>query len=163
MSSSNPKDRIGATKVPLSLIPLSAQIPAALAHFDGALKYGFWNWRKETVAASIYLDAAIRHILKWQQGQDHDTDSGIHHLGHALACLNIILDAQAYGNLVDDRPPADQSAEALDKAREDVLRILKLRGKEVPNTPTINVKSDIGDFLNAKVSVQSQPFDFELL
>lgn len=140
LQSTNSKDRIGATKVPLSLIPLSAQIHAALAHFDGAQKYQAWNWRKETVAASIYVDAALRHIQKWFQGEEKDRDSGIHHLGHALACLNIILDAQAYGNLVDDRPPADGSPVELDAAREEVLRLIKLRGKDVPSTPPITEK-----------------------
>ena len=31
-------------------------------------------------------------------------DSGVHHLGHAKACLSIVLDAQAYDCLCDDRP-----------------------------------------------------------
>ena len=135
--STNPKDRIGCTKVPLSMIPLSAQIQAALAHFDGSLKYGVYNWRRETVAASIYVDAALRHINKWFHGEECDADSGIHHLGHALACLNIVIDAQSYGNLVDDRPPADCSPADIDAARNDVLRLIKLRGKEVPSTPPI--------------------------
>src|SRR5690606_19374294 len=80
VASSNPKDRIGLTKVPLHYIPLSAQINQALAHLDGALKYGQFNWRTETVAATIYLDAALRHILKFTHGEDCDADSGVHHL-----------------------------------------------------------------------------------
>lgn len=135
--SSNPKDRIGCTKVPLSLIPLSAQIHAALAHFDGSCKYGHYNWRHESVAASIYIDAALRHIHKWYHGESYDADSGIHHLGHALACLNIILDAASCGKLVDDRPKADDSPAMLDTFRSEVIRLLERHGKKIPSTPPI--------------------------
>lgn len=138
VASSNPKDRIGLTKVPLHYIPLSAQINQALAHLDGALKYGPFNWRQESVAATIYLDAALRHILKFTHGENHDADSGVHHLGHAVACLNIIMDAMHFGNLIDDRPPADGSPATLDGSREEVIRLLNLRGKDVPSTPPIN-------------------------
>ena len=137
-TTSNPKDRIGTTKVPLHLIPLSAQIHAALAHFDGACKYGRYNWRQETVAAMIYVDACLRHIHKWVHGEIMDAESGVHHLGHAIACLNIILDAATYGNLIDDRPPADRSPSLLDTARAEVVRLLARHGFDIPSTPPIN-------------------------
>lgn len=102
----NPKDAIGATKLPLHLVPSTATAVASLAHLDGALKYGAWNWRIAGVRASIYMSAAQRHLARWFHGETHDPDSGIHHLGHALACINILLDAEASGKLNDDRPPA---------------------------------------------------------
>ena len=101
---SNPKDAIGVTKLPLSLVPPTAIAVACLAHLDGALKYGKWNWRKAGVRASVYLDALRRHISKWEDGDEEDPD-GVLHLGHALACINILVDAQACGKLIDDRPP----------------------------------------------------------
>jgi hypothetical protein len=101
----NPKDRVGTTKVPLSLVPSTALTVQVLAHADGALKYGAWNWRYAGVRASIYSDAAVRHIFAWLHGEEVDPDSGVHHLSHAIACLNILVDAQAVGKLVDDRPP----------------------------------------------------------
>jgi hypothetical protein len=101
---SNPKDGIGVTKLPLSLFPPTAVALGSLAFLDGALKYGKWNWRKCGVRASVYLDAARRHLAKWEDGDEIDPD-GVHHLGHALACLAIIVDAQATGMLNDDRPP----------------------------------------------------------
>jgi hypothetical protein len=134
----NPKDRIGTTKVPLHLIPLSAQIPTCLALFTGEKKYERWNWRHEQVAASIYIDAALRHIQKWVHGQENDKETGIHHLGHAIAGLMILLDSQSYGNLIDDRPPSDNSAELLDDAQKDVIRLTELYGEKVPNTPPIS-------------------------
>lgn len=99
----NPKDKICVFKMPLTLWPLIATIHGCLALLDGMLKYGRRNWRAAGVQAMVYVDAALRHILKWAYGEKIDPDSGVHHLGHALACLAILLDAEADGTLVDDR------------------------------------------------------------
>lgn len=127
--STNPKDRIGVTKVPLDLVPLSSQVVQALAHLDGACKYGPYNWRDESVAATVYVAACKRHVDKWLNGRDTDADSGVHELGHAIACLNIIVDAQVSGNLIDNRPKANPSPEMLDAAAGDVKAILRKYGK----------------------------------
>lgn len=100
----NPKDILGVAKVSISKIPASALIHEANAMADGARKYGPFNWRKNKVIASIYVDAALRHISSWFDGEELAEDSGVHHLGHARACLAIIIDAMETGNLVDDRP-----------------------------------------------------------
>lgn len=99
----NPKDAIGCDKVPLGLVPATAVAHQAMAHLDGALKYGAHNWRSAGVRASIYIDACKRHLDAWYNGEE-SADSGVHHLAHAAACLNIILDAQECGKLNDDRP-----------------------------------------------------------
>lgn len=70
----------------------------------GAEKYGPYNWRGNAVVASIYVDAASRHLLSWFEGSETAADSDVHHLGHMIACGAILLDAQETGNLVDDRP-----------------------------------------------------------
>lgn len=70
---------------------------------EGALKYGRTNWRESGVRASIYVDACKRHLDAWFEGEDCAPDSGSPHLANALACLAIIVDAQAAGKLVDDR------------------------------------------------------------
>lgn len=74
-----------------------------LGLMDGALKYGRANWRVSGVRASIYFDAASRHLNAWFEGEGQDPDSGLPHLSHALACLAILVDAEAAGMLVDDR------------------------------------------------------------
>lgn len=104
--STNPKDAIGRAKVDLSLIPAPALLHEAAAFMDGAAKYGPYNWRDNKVAAMVYIAACMRHINQWVSGEAAAGDSLVHHLGHARACLGIILDAQAAGKLVDDRPPA---------------------------------------------------------
>lgn len=99
----NPKDAIGSDKMPLHLWPETASILGCLGLLDGALKYGRANWREAGVRASIYYDALRRHLSKWFEGQDIDTDSGLPHYAHMLACLAILVDAQAHGKFIDDR------------------------------------------------------------
>lgn len=103
-TSVNPKDLIGNTKVSISKFPVIAATYGAMAMMDGAEKYGAYNWRDKDVIASIYIDAALRHLYCWFEGQERATDSKVHHLGHAIACCAILLDAQGTGHLVDDRP-----------------------------------------------------------
>lgn len=100
----NPKDLLGVKKVPLTIIPPIAMAIEAEAMLDGQYKYGPYNWRAKKVQARIYIDACMRHLHAWLEGQQNAEDSGCHHLGHARACLGILLDAENTGNLVDDRP-----------------------------------------------------------
>ena len=104
----NPKTIHGERKSPLGLIPLRALQAAAGAHALGAAKYGPWNWREHSVAASVYVNAILRHLKAWQEEEDDDPESGVSHLGHIMACCGILLDAQAQGKLVDDRPRKGQ-------------------------------------------------------
>ena len=100
----NPKDLVGQTKVQLWLTPPVAKAILADALTDGANKYGPYNWREKGVRATVYLSAAQRHIDAFLDGEDVATDSNVHHLGHAMACFAILLDAISLGNVVDDRP-----------------------------------------------------------
>jgi hypothetical protein len=114
----NPKDLFGNTKVAITRLPMVAIIQGAHAMMDGANKYGPYNWRDNPVIAHIYVDAAMRHLSSWFEGQENAHDSGVHHLGHVIACCAILLDAQLTGNLVDDRPikgDPDKLANLLDK------------------------------------------------
>lgn len=109
----NPKTRFGATKPPLALIPATALIHCAMAFKDGASKYGPYNWREKAVSAMTYLNAIDRHSKQFLDGEDYDTDSLVHHLGHTMACCAIILDAIAVDNLIDDRPPKAPTADLI--------------------------------------------------
>jgi hypothetical protein len=103
MKPSNPKDAIGSDKLPLHLWPTTATALGALGLLDGMLKYGRANWRHAGVRASIYYDALARHWNKWFEGEDIDSDSGLPHEAHVLACVAIIVDAKACGMFIDDR------------------------------------------------------------
>lgn len=101
----NPKSLQGAKKYSLRYLPLSASVEVNRALEDGAKKYGPANWRAKGVATSVYIDAAQRHIsLYFDCKQNNASDSGVHNLGHAMACLAIIIDAEKAGTLTDDRP-----------------------------------------------------------
>lgn len=100
----NPKSIEGAKKPQLHLIPPSAMLAEARVFELGARKYGAYNWRENSVAATVYQSAALRHLLAWFDGEDIDKESGESHLAHARACMGILLDADITGNLVDDRP-----------------------------------------------------------
>lgn len=88
---------------------------------DGARKYGPYNWRDNAVLARVYIAAAIRHINMWAAGEELADDSSVHHLGHAIACMAILLDAQVTGNLIDDRAKSSE----LVKAMKDLDAIVK--------------------------------------
>lgn len=111
----NPKDILGVKKPRLSLVPPAGFVYAALAMANGADKYGPYNWRDKKVQVMIYLEAAMRHILSFQDGEANAKDSGIPHLGHAIACLLIIIDALETGNLIDNRPKPGPTADLIER------------------------------------------------
>ena len=112
----NPKTIYGKAKPSLSLIPGTALVHIADAFRDGAVKYGPANWRDDPVSTSTYVDAAYRHLMAYFDGREQCAkDSGVHHLGHAAACLAIILDAEEQGTLVDDRPTAGTSPQLIER------------------------------------------------
>lgn len=119
---SNPKDAVGISKVPFSTVPAEVTAEVGLAMLEGALKYGRHNYRSVGVRASVYYDAALRHLTAWWEGQDVDPDSGLSHLVKCLACLYVLRDSQNIGNWVDDRPPAiGDFITELNKKAEELL------------------------------------------
>lgn len=116
----NPKDLIGLTKLPiLSVVNPSSLLYEAWAMRDGAQKYGPYNYREKGVRASIYVDACLRHLLAWWDGEEVAPDSQVHHLGHAKACLGIIIDGIEHGNLVDDRPIKGSAPKILERLKNE--------------------------------------------
>ena len=99
----NPKDAIATNKIPMHLWPSTATAMGAIGLLDGYNKYGRLNWRESGVRASVYVSACQRHLNAWFEGEDNDLESNLPHLAHALACLAILVDAQAAGKLTDDR------------------------------------------------------------
>ncbi len=99
----NPKEAAGALKCPMHLLPPEALRQIAYAHQVGEKKYGRFNWRDSQVSATTYIGAIYRHLGLWQDGEDNDPESGLSHLAHIAAGVNILLDAAYCGTLVDDR------------------------------------------------------------
>jgi hypothetical protein len=99
----NPKTAYGEAKPKLSDTPTVGIREMGRVFTGGAEKYGRFNWRDHAVSATVYYDAAERHLMAWFDGEDIDPESGISHLAHVMACCNILLDAQGCGKLNDNR------------------------------------------------------------
>lgn len=133
----NPKDAIGSNKIPMHLWPTTASIAGSLGMLNGMLKYGRSNFRAIGVRSSIYYDAASRHLNAWFEGEENDPDDGVPHLSAALACIAIIVDAQAAGKLNDDRMVGGGYRSFIDEMTNHVTRLKKLHGGKEPKHYTI--------------------------
>lgn len=120
---SNPKDSIGSTKPPLSTISGLVLFEIGSAMLEGACKYRRHNYRIAGVRTSIYYDAAMRHLVRFWEGEDIDPDSGIPHITKAIASLIVLRDSQMVGNVVDDRPPPSDPTwfKAAEQRTKDLL------------------------------------------
>lgn len=87
-------------KAPLSLVDRYAieQIGHVLAF--GARKYSAHNWR-EGIEYSRLLDAALRHLYAFADGEDTDPESGLSHIAHAGCCVVFLL------GMINARPDMD--------------------------------------------------------
>lgn len=119
---SNPKDSVGIKKVPFSTVPAPVIAEIGLAMLEGARKYRRHNYRAIGVRASVYYDAALRHLSSWWEGESIDPDSGLSHLVKAAACLVVVRDAQILEKMVDDRPP---------KHKDGWIQELNKKAKEI--------------------------------
>ncbi len=107
----NPKTIQGAQKPDLSLIPPVALAYMATAMEDGAAKYGPFNWREDPVSFRTYIAACMRHLGNVLDGEDRCDDSDVLQLASVMASCAILIDAQACGTLIDNRPPTGRSGQ----------------------------------------------------
>jgi len=98
--------RYNAGKPDLSLIPLCTLEDEAKVWMYGKQKYAAWNWAKG-MDWSVPLACALRHLSKWQAGEENDEESGLPHLAHAMCNLRMLtLYSKTYQE-GDDRPPKE--------------------------------------------------------
>lgn len=144
---SNPKTLMGRQKVPmLSVLPPASLIAEAAAlqygayeapKKDGTFGYGPYNWRDQPIEAMVYIDACLRHIDVWVDGEEAATDSLLHHLWHAKATLGILIDAIENKTWIDDRPKVRTMAasEMLERVRMIAAQREKQRQETAKLTP----------------------------
>ena len=118
----NPKDAIGSAKAPISTVSAPVIMEMGLGMLEGAAKYGRHNYRVAGVRASVYYDAAMRHLMAFWEGEDIDPESGIHHIGKALSCLSVLRDAMFQDKWYDDRPP---------KVKDGWVQEMNAKAKEI--------------------------------
>lgn len=133
----NPKDLIGAKKLPVGLVPDTVVILAAQSFAEGASKYGAYNWRVAPVRISIYLEAMRRHQMKLWNGEWCDKKTKVPHLGSIIACAGIIEDARLRGTLIDDRPPVLDIEFAIEEAERTIAHVYELNKDKSPTHWTI--------------------------
>jgi hypothetical protein len=135
---SNPKDLIGSDKLPLHLWPTTATAMGCIGMLNGMLKYGRTNFRAVGVRATIYIDAALRHLAAWIEGEECDPDDGVPHLAAALSCIAIVVDAHAAGKLNDDRMVAGGYRKLVDALTPHVKRLKEHHKDRNPKHYTID-------------------------
>lgn len=130
---SNPKDIIGSNKLPLGMVPSTTMCYLTLGHSEGHIKYGLYNWREAGVRYSIYKDALLRHLVKYEAGEEEDPETGVPHLANAITCLSIIIDAKECDKLIDDRPKAVPNlSELIDRFSKKLLKLKQIFGDKRP-------------------------------
>lgn len=68
----------------------------------GSKKYSAWNFTGG-INYTRLTDAAQRHIIAFLSGEDLDPESGLPHLDHAAASLNMLKYMTVYKKEFDDR------------------------------------------------------------
>lgn len=85
------------------LLPWRALRSVVRVLMFGAKKYGRDNWRLVPDARNRYWNAAIRHLVAWQQGEDRDPETGESHLSHAVCCCLFMLDGEEQNREAQNR------------------------------------------------------------
>lgn len=139
----NPKDAVGSLKLPIHLWPAEATAMGCLGMLEGKSKYGRNNMiAGQGVVASIYVDAAMRHLQAWFEGEENAHDTGTPHLANALATIAIIVKCQAHNKLIDDRnyspvPNGSLYRAFIERLTPHVKRIQQLFADKTPRHFTI--------------------------
>lgn len=74
-----------------SLLPFKALTQVVEVLTYGAKKYAPDNWKKVPDARRRYIDAGFRHFTAYAGGETNDTETGKHHLAHAVCCMLYII------------------------------------------------------------------------
>lgn len=76
-------DRYNKGKLKWSLVHWGSLAPMVEVLMFGAEKYSPDNWKKGLDKKEI-LESMVRHLTALMDGESHDKESGLHHIGHIL-------------------------------------------------------------------------------
>lgn len=94
-------------KPDLSILSNVALNEIAKAFQFGANKYGRYNYLGGFEWTRL-ISACLRHVYAFAWGEENDSESGIHHMAHAGACVIMILDHVLRGLGTDNRYKRDK-------------------------------------------------------
>ncbi|WP_077218249.1 dATP/dGTP diphosphohydrolase domain-containing protein [Acidithiobacillus albertensis] len=84
------------------LLPGDALDQIAQVLTYGATKYSPRNWESGMAWGRLYA-ALMRHCWAFWRGEDTDSETGMHHMAHAGACILLLLASVGRGIGTDDR------------------------------------------------------------
>ena len=94
--------KLDTEKPPVSLMSSYAILEMCKVLGFGARKYSEQNWRLGFKQSRL-LDAAFRHLLAYNDGEDKDPESGLSHLAHAMCMVMFALEQERNHPELDDR------------------------------------------------------------
>lgn len=133
----------GKLRMELLSVPFLEELSKALTF--GANKYSDHNWRKGFLWSRLY-GALLRHVTAHMAGENKDPESGLSHLAHASACLQMLVEHEVTGIGEDDRYVIPKK-----QATED-------RGTKESKSFTLSnvtIKATVGSY---GISVDGNPF-----
>lgn len=111
-------------KPQLDLIPYEALVETAKAFMYGAKKYGRWNYKKG-LEYSRLINASLRHINQYKEGENLDIESKVCHLGHAMASLAMLIDSIKNRPDLDDRYTPEKLKPNISQEDKEALEEIK--------------------------------------
>lgn len=78
-------------KLQWTLLPITPLQEVIKVLMFGAKKYRPDNWKHVPNAEETYLNAGMRHLTDYINGEKNDSQTGLSHLAHAICCLLFIL------------------------------------------------------------------------
>ncbi len=94
----NDSDKFDPTMLTIELVELLSRV-----RMFGAKKYARNNFKITGFKYTRSLAAAMRHIFQFLNGEDNDPESGLCHLGHAVASLEHCIYDMKHHKENDDR------------------------------------------------------------
>lgn len=104
-SKNEPGWKYDAGKPRLDLVPFDALIGSGSVFEYGARKYHDRNWERGMSWGRI-VGAMMRHLSAWMMGEEHDRESGLHHLDHLVTFALMLSALVKRGVGTDDRRPS---------------------------------------------------------
>jgi DNA-directed RNA polymerase subunit RPC12/RpoP len=89
-------------KPDLALLPKVFLDETAKALMLGERKYSRYNYTAGFEYSRL-ISAAMRHLTQFNDGEETDIESGLSHLGHASACIAMLLHTIELGTAKDNR------------------------------------------------------------